>query len=186
MKIGFQKIHYSLPKDSTRIDVLNDQRLITLDQSLPDQIVTRERIRSCQYTLDLTLPPDHNKWGKSLAAQRVFFTNIARELISTELLKIRQIYMVFEVQVDTRQLHCHANMEFDNDTFIEYNIVVIKRALERVYKLRNVGTYVYPIKNAYDRLQYLLKVRTKQPGFLVHFERCADGGDAFVSTEKKE
>lgn len=179
MIIGFQKIPYSLPLEPAD-NIVDDQRLINLDQSLPDKMATLAGLRSCQYTMDLTLHREHLKWGKTLAAQRVYFTNIARELIETEGLKIKNIYMVFEVQVQTAQLHCHANIEFMDNLYTEHTIVLIKRALHRVYNIKPVGMYVTSIKNVFDRADYLLKVRTKVPGFLIHFKRCAADGGAFA------
>lgn len=184
MKIEFHRIPYSLPNEPPE-NIVDDQRLISLDQSLPDKMATLAGLRSCQYTMDLTLHRDHLKWGKSLAAQRCFFINVARELISTECLKIRNIYMIFEVQVNTAQLHCHSNIEFADNLYTEHTIVLIKRALHRVYNIKPVGMYVCSIKNVFDRTDYLLKVKTKVPGFLVRFERCAADGGAFATGREK-
>lgn len=169
MPLEFHRIPYKLPNMN---DPSGSAAIVCLDQSLPQKTATLECMRKAHCTMDLTLHPRHKLWDKSLPAQRVYFLNIARSLMDAPAsrLALKNIYMVFEVQLSTAQLHCHANLEFEKDTYITHNMVLIKRMLKKVYDLKPCGFYVSPIKNPYDRVAYILKVNTKQPGFLAHFE----------------
>jgi len=161
----FQKYRFLIPPGKGD----SDEAIQLLDVSPPEINELLGEITSCHFTIDLTLNDKMNVSKKSISAQRTFFIEVIRHLMSVNTPKKGNIiysFIVFEAQVNTGNLHIHCNVKLNKPEYKTAKMIDIKKRLINIYNFHNAGMDISSIRYSKSRTAYLLKCKTKYPDYV--------------------
>lgn len=176
MTIRKTNITYSFPSDS-------EIKALTISpESLPLLPPNSSWNITCDLTLNkgLHLP---NQKGKKICdlpikQQARYLNDCYKTIIDRYNMfgddKIKCMFIIYEVQSGTLNLHTHANLKIDIKTNEVYSIVKLNDIVKSL-GFNKLGTYIEFIKFSENRWDYLMKRETKYPIPFHILEPIAEG-----------
>lgn len=168
----FQKYQFLIPPGKGD----SDEAVELLDVPPPKKTELADELTSCHILIDLTLHKGMTVAKKSISAQRVFFIEVIRHLMTIDNKKgrIELAYLFFEAQQKTGNLHLHCNARLSKPQYTSAKILDIKKRILNVFSFDDHGVEVQTIRYLSSRAEYIMKCRTKYPDYFCSLRQSTD------------